>query len=162
MEKSVIYEDEKGIKITRADIHVDGMKFPLGDLRDIRLKRINVSRWPGFIFFGIGIVGLLIGSLKFTGSPVGEWNLVMEPVGGETLYIGLGVLAILTGIILMVVLKDRFIVSIKIDNQEKVLSITADRASAIHLAGVLKKVFYQFVPGKKLPLHINRATVTGS
>ena len=148
MEKSVIYMDKEGIKITESSLYIEDKQIPLRDLRDIRLKRKNISRWPGVILFGLGITGLLVGSLKFIGTLDGEWRMVMEPVGAESLYIGLGVVAILIGILSMILLKDRYVVSIQVDQQEKELTTTTDRSYAIHLSGVLKKAYYRFVPIK--------------
>ncbi len=146
MEEFVRYEDENGVKVTGQTVIVNGDEISLGELSEIRLERKPPSRFPSFIFFIAGVIGLVIGSLGMMSSVNSDWRTFMNSMDSETLYFGAGVVFILTAIVIMVFQQDKFAISANIRGKKMDIIITRSRQYAANVAGALKAAHSRFVP----------------
>ena len=120
MEQLVIYTDGHGIKVTSTEFITHKANYLIAGISDVRMHLIKASKTPGILLIVLGIIGMVAGAMHLLSTvdipPSYVGNILMTP---NRLVFAIGAVLLLLGVLLVVLMRDKYAVKILTAEGEK-------------------------------------------
>lgn len=144
------YTDGHQVTITDSGIKVKKTLYRLNGISRHGLSVISPPRIPFLVLIGLGTGLFLAGTMNLIPA---SWNTYVQLFGFSIMVISIfmtsGVLLVLTGILVMLKLREKYAVQIITAEGEKNVVVSRSREYASQIVDALNRAFLDLMTGKK-------------
>jgi hypothetical protein len=143
LNEKILYTDGHDVVVTDSTFRVRKQLFKLNKIIKHGFSIVKPNRAPGFLFIGLGLIGLTVGvskSLDDATLPI-QTSISVLGIESSILLIILGATLMVAGIVIIIALKERYGVHIVTEEGEKDVLVSDRREYVSIVVEALNKAF---------------------
>ncbi|MGK7391459.1 MAG: DUF6232 family protein [Candidatus Cyclobacteriaceae bacterium M2_1C_046] len=149
MNRSIIYTDGQGVKITDSTFYVHRQQYSIEGIKDIKLLKMPSAKAPGIILFIIGFALMLLGSVDTFGNTAYTTTNNVVTIDGNMVAIVAGLIFVIAAILVSVLVKNKYAIEIITDDGEKRPLESENKEYVAHVVNALKRSYYKYIRRKE-------------
>jgi hypothetical protein len=152
----ILYTDAHDVTVTDSTFRVRSHSYQLDRIFQHRISIVKPNRTPGHLFLGLGLIGLTIG-VAAESFRMSKFSFQISSLGlSMNIIISLlGILLILSGVIFMIVMKEKYCVHIVTADEERDVLVSNRKEYVMTVEEALNNALINMLKRKKNERNIN-------